>query len=219
MPACIKNIGKLLNPKPDGSWDEVTDAAILFDDKIIAYGKETDILPQAMTAEAGLMDAGGNLLTPGLIDCHTHPAFAEPRAAEFEMRCQGKSYQEIAEAGGGIRSSVRSLRAISEDNLVECMQPRLDRFLQYGVTTIEAKSGYGLSTEDEIKQLRAIRSCHENHPLDLYPTLLAAHEIPDEYRDNRDKYLEIVTNETIPAVAQTGLAKFCDVFCEDVFSP
>ena len=219
MLTCIRNIGLLLNPKPDGSWEEIRQAAILFDDKVVRYGADSEILPIAAERGAELMDAAGRLITPGLVDSHTHPAFAEPRPAEFEMRNLGKSYQEIAAAGGGIRSSVRALRAISEEELVSRMMPRLDRFLEYGTTTIEAKSGYGLSTEQELKQLRAIKHCNENHPLELVPTLLAAHEVPDEYRQDRKKYLDIVLNETIPVAAQQGLAKFCDVFCEEgVFS-
>ena len=215
MLTCIRNIGLLLNPKPDGGWEELRQAAILFDHKIIRYGAEAEILSAAEVGNAEIIQANGRLVTPGLVDSHTHPAFAEPRAAEFEMRNLGKSYQDIAAAGGGIRASVRSLRAISEDELVERMLPRLDRFLQYGTTTLEAKSGYGLSTEQELKQLRAIRHCNQEHPLDLVPTLLAAHEIPDEYRHDRAGYLDVVINETIPAVSQERLAEFCDVFCEE----
>ncbi|MBU1651837.1 imidazolonepropionase, partial [bacterium] len=213
MSILLKNIGKLLNPRSDGTWDEISQAAISFDDKVLRYGPEAAMISKAGDAE--IIDAGGKLVTPGLVDSHTHVAFAEPRQAEFEMRNAGKSYQEIAAAGGGIRSSVRSLRAISEDELVERILPRLNTFLQYGVTTIEAKSGYGLSTEHELKQLRALKSCAERHPIDIYRTLLAAHEVPDEYRDNRAKYLDIVINETIPAAAEAGLATFCDVFCEE----
>ena len=219
MLTCIKNIGLLLNPQPEGGWEEIRQVAILFDDKVIRYGADSEVLPIAADQGAELIDASGQLVTPGLVDSHTHPAFAESRVAEFEMRNMGKSYQEIAAAGGGIRSSVRTLRTISEEELISRMMPRLDRFLEYGITTIEAKSGYGLSTEQELKQLRAIKHCDENHPLELVPTLLAAHEIPDEYRQNRGKYIEVILNETIPAAAQGGLAKFCDVFCEEgVFS-
>lgn len=219
MTTCLTNIGLLLNPRANGGWEEIRDAAILFDEEVIRYGSEAEILPEATRQKAQIADAGGLLVTPGLVDSHTHPAFAEPRAAEFEMRCLGKTYQEIAAGGGGIRSSVRALRAISEDELVERMLPRLDRFLQFGITTIEAKSGYGLSTEHELKQLRAIRRCNDIHPLGLIPTLLAAHDVPDEYRGNKAKYLDLVINETIPAAAEQRLARFCDVFCEEgVFS-
>jgi imidazolonepropionase len=214
MRTCINNIGKLLNPRPDGTFDEISNAALLFDDRIILYGAESEVLKVAQKREARIIDAEGKIVTPGLVDSHTHTAFAEPRAGEFEMRNQGKSYREIAAAGGGIRSSVRSLRNLSEDELVERMLPRLDRFLQYGVTTVEVKSGYGLSTEHELKQLRAVRRCNETHPLDLVPTLLAAHEIPDEFRHDRQKYIDIVLYEIIPAAAEENFAEFCDVFCE-----
>ncbi|MFH1862949.1 MAG: imidazolonepropionase [bacterium] len=215
----LHNIGLLLNPEAEGNWEEIPNAAVLFDHEIRLVGAEAQIRAQLHNAAFKQIDAGGGLVTPGLVDSHTHPAFAEPRAAEFELRNQGRSYQEIAAAGGGIRSSVRSLQAISEDDLVLCMLPRLDQFLLYGTTTIEAKSGYGLSTENEIKQLRAIRRCQQIHPLDLVSTLLAAHEIPDEYRQNRERYLDVVVDEIIPAVAEEKLAVFCDAFCEEgVFS-
>lgn len=219
MATCIKNIGLLLNPKPGMQWEEIRDAAILFDDKIIRFGLQVDILPIVKQMQADIVDANGCLVTPGLVDSHTHPAFAEARLVDFEMRSQGKTYREIAAVGGGIRSSVRSLRAISEEDLIQRMMPRLDRFLEYGTTTIEAKSGYGLSTAEELKQLRAIKWCNDNHPLELIPTLLAAHEIPDEYRSDRRAYIDVILNETIPSVAREGLAEFCDVFCEEgVFS-
>ncbi|MCX6641039.1 MAG: imidazolonepropionase [bacterium] len=219
MPTCLKNIGKLLNPKPDGSFEEISDAAILFDREIIACGSESEILPEARVSGTEIVDAEGMLVTPGLVDSHTHPAFAEFRAGEFELRNRGSSYKEIAASGGGIRSSVRSLRALSEDELVLRMLPRLDTFLRYGITTVEAKSGYGLSLDQELKQLRALKRCGDQHPLELIPTLLAAHEIPDEYRENRRKYLDVVVNEIIPAAAENKLAQFCDVFCErGVFS-
>ncbi len=216
---CLHNIGKLLNPKADGGWEEIRQAAILFDEKILRIGAEKEVLPAAKKSGAEMLNTRGSLVTPGLVDSHTHTAFAEERAGEYLLRNQGKSYQEIAASGGGIRSSVRSLRALAEDELVARMLPRLDRFLTCGVTTIEVKSGYGLSTEHELKQLRAIRHCGELHPLQLVPTLLAAHEIPDEYRQNKATYLDIVINETIPAAAEEKLARFCDVFCEEgVFS-
>lgn len=219
MLTCLENIGLLLNPNPEGTWQEVQQAAVLFDQNIIQYGPTTQLHQLAAELGAEFFDALGCVVTPGLVDSHSHPAFAEARSAEFEMRNLGKTYREIAAAGGGILSSVRSLRKISEDELVARMLPRLDRFLLYGTTTVEAKSGYGLSTEHELKQLRAIKRCHERHPLDLVPTLLAAHEVPDEYRQNRAKYLDVVLQDTIPAAAQEGLARFCDVFCENgVFS-
>jgi imidazolonepropionase len=215
----LRNIGLLLNPREDGAWEEIRGAAILFDERIQWVGTESEIPSGAGAWKAEAVDAGGRLVTPGLVDSHTHPAFAEPRAGEFELRNRGKSYREIAAEGGGIRSSVRALRALSEDELVARMMPRLDRFLELGTTTIEAKSGYGLATEHELKQLRAIRRCQASHPLDLLPTLLAAHEVPDEFRSDKRRYLDIVIHEMIPAAAEEKLAVFCDVFCEEgVFS-
>jgi imidazolonepropionase len=131
------------------------------------------------------------------------------------MRCQGKSYREIAEAGGGIRFSVRSLRSATEEQLIIEAIPRLDRFLKNGTTTIEAKSGYGLSLGDELKMLRVIRKLNEMHQIDIIPTFLGAHEIPDEYRNRRRQYIDLIINEMIPQVAEEKLAQFCDVFCED----
>jgi imidazolonepropionase len=219
MPTCLINIARLLNPRENGTWEELESAALLFDERVVAWGEQGEVLEKAQRGGAQIVDAGNRLVTPGLVDSHTHPAFAEPRAGEFELRCQGKSYKDIAALGGGIRSSVRALRAISEDELVERMLPRLDRFLEYGTTTIEAKSGYGLSTTEELKQLCAIKRCGETHPLEMIPTLLAAHEVPDEYRSNKAQYLDLIVNETIPSVVERKLARFCDVFCEEgVFS-
>ncbi len=161
------------------------------------------------------LDAEGRLMTPGLIDSHTHPAFATTRELEFEMRSLGKTYQEIAAAGGGIRNSVRKLREISDTDLVDLVEERLNLMLSHGTTTAECKSGYGLSTEAEIKSLRAIQSASERTALQTFSTLLGAHEIPDEYRNDRETYIDLIINEMIPAVAQQKLAEYCDVFCEE----
>jgi imidazolonepropionase len=161
------------------------------------------------------LDAKHSLVTPGLIDPHTHPAFAATRELEFEMRSQGKTYQEIAAAGGGIRNSVRKLRDISESELVELVTQRLNLMLAHGTTTAECKSGYGLSTEAELKSLRAIRTASQNSPLQTFATFLGAHEIPDEYREDRESYIRLIIDEMIPEVAVGQLADFCDVFCEE----
>ncbi|MFQ5452683.1 MAG: imidazolonepropionase, partial [Candidatus Zixiibacteriota bacterium] len=144
-----------------------------------------------------------------------HPVFFGTRENEFEMRTQGKSYMEIAHSGGGIRASVRDLRTTPVNILMEKTKTRLDNFLKYGVTTIEAKSGYGLSLESEIKQLEIIRDLNQTHTLDIIPTFLGAHEIPDEYCDKREKYIDIIINEMIPAVTKENLAEFSDIFCEE----
>jgi imidazolonepropionase len=161
------------------------------------------------------LSAAGAVVSPGLVDAHTHPVFAATREMEFEMRALGKSYSQIAAAGGGIIVSVASLRKAGHDELLALARPRLDRMLRHGTTTIEAKSGYGLNVEDEIKTLEVIRILNETHPLDLVPTVLAGHEFPPEYRDDRDGYVRLITEEILPAVARRNLAEFSDVFFEE----
>ena len=180
---------------------------------IIEDGLFTEHHPKSFTDKI-FLNAHGQLLTPGLIDSHTHPAFATTRELEFEMRSQGKTYQEIAEAGGGIRNSVRTLREISEPDLADLVETRLHLMLKHGTTTAECKSGYGLSTEAELKSLRAIRTASERTPLKTFSTLLGAHEIPDEYQTDRNAYIDIIINEMIPTISQQKLAQYCDVFCE-----
>lgn len=188
--------------------------------KIVVVGKTKDVLAKVkIDRKTKIINAGDKVVLPGFVDCHTHPVFGATREEEFELRIKGKAYEEIAKAGGGIRSSVRSLRELSKEELIELALPRLDRFLSYGTTTIEAKSGYGLSLKDEIKILEVIKKLNQIHPLDLVPTFLGAHEIPDEYRDKREEYIDLLIKEMIPQVAKRKLAFFCDVFCEkNVFS-
>lgn len=165
------------------------------------------------------IDLGDRLVTPGLVDPHTHPVFFGTREDEFEWRCTGRTYVEIAAAGGGIRNSVRKLRAASEDELVRGLLRVADGFLALGTTTVEAKSGYGLSTESELRSLEAIRKAGLAHPLEFVPTFLGAHEIPDEWRHDPAAYLRLLCDEMLPEVARRGLATACDVFCEKgVFS-
>lgn len=197
----------------------VADGALFARDGIIeAVGSTSDV---AGLAEAGTVriDATGCCVAPGFVDAHTHPVFAGDRAAEYEMRVLGKTYEEIARAGGGIRSSVRRTREASEQELFEVAARRARLFLSLGTTTIEAKSGYGLTVEDEMKMLRVLRRVADETPLEVSPTLLGAHEVPDEYRERRGEYLELVIGEMIPRAAREGLAEGCDVFCEaHVFS-
>ncbi len=169
--------------------------------------------------EAERIDGSGYWAFPGYVDPHTHPVFFKTREEEFEMRIQGKSYEEIAAAGGGIRNSVRALRQASFDRLVELTYRRIREFIPYGTTTIEAKSGYGLSLKDELKSLRVLKKVSELLPITIVPTFLGAHEVPDEYRDRREAYIELLIKEMIPAVAEEKLAVFCDIFTEkNVFS-
>ncbi|HVS02664.1 MAG TPA: imidazolonepropionase [Thermoanaerobaculia bacterium] len=164
--------------------------------------------------EAARLDGAGGTLVPGLVDPHTHLPWAGTREEELVRRLAGASYQEIAAAGGGILATVRATRAASREDLVALMRRRLDTMLAWGTTTAEAKSGYGLSLADEVKQLEAIRDAAADHAVDLVPTLLAAHEVPPEHRAERRRYLDLVCEEIVPAVAEAGLARFCDVFCE-----
>lgn len=165
------------------------------------------------------LDGRGGTLVPGFVDPHTHLPWAGSREEEFAARLAGKTYQEIAAAGGGILSTVAATRRASEEELAARVRRRLDLMLAHGTTTAEAKSGYGLSLDDELKQLRAIRRAAADHPVDLVPTLLAAHEVPPEWRHDRTRYVDLICDEIVPATAQEGLARFCDVFCEHgVFS-
>ncbi|MCW5773874.1 MAG: imidazolonepropionase [Rhodospirillaceae bacterium] len=196
----------------------VENGAVLIEDGHIAFaGEERDA---AVPANARVVDCEGRWITPGLIDCHTHLVFAGDRADEFEKRLGGATYEEIARAGGGIRSTVTATRAASEDDLVAAALPRLDRLLAEGVTTIEVKSGYGLSVADELKQLAAARRLATQRAVDVRTTLLGAHALPPEYEARRADYLALVRDEMIPRAAAQGLADAVDAFCEIIaFTP
>jgi imidazolonepropionase len=173
----------------------------------------------AADAQTTIIDASGKIVLPGLVDSHTHLIFAGSRADEFELRLQGVPYQEIAAQGGGINSTVRRVREASKEQLRELAKRRLDRMLAFGVTTVEVKSGYGLSFEDETKSLEVIADLQREHPCSIVPTFMGAHEVPPEFRQNRAGYLKLVMDRMLPEVAGRKLAEFCDVFCEQgVFS-
>lgn len=161
-----------------------------------------------------VVDAGGRVVLPGFVDAHTHPVFAGNRVDEFELRASGATYQQIAAAGGGIKSTVRKTRAASEDELVAAGRRHAQWFLDGGTTTIEAKSGYGLTVEDELKMLRAIRRLGWETPLQYVPTFLGAHTVPEEFAGHAEEYVDLVINEMLPLVADDHLAEYCDVFCE-----
>ena len=194
----------------------VTEAAVaVVGDSIAAVGPE-DQLRRSYPAIT-TVDCGGRVLAPGFVDSHTHAIFGKPRYEEQELRASGLDYMEIARRGGGIHSSVRDLRGRTEDELFVMALPRLRRLAAYGVTTVEVKSGYGLTPEDELKSLRVIRRLAELLPMRLVPTWLGAHEIPREYREKsegRSEYVDLLVSTMLPGVVSEGLARFADVFCE-----
>ncbi|WLR99014.1 imidazolonepropionase [Shinella sumterensis] len=197
----------------------VENGAIAVEDGRIAFVGPESELPAAF-AGAETVDCEGRWITPGLIDCHTHLVHAGDRAHEFELRLSGASYEEIARAGGGIVSSVKALRAASEDALVRQTLPRLDALIAEGVTTVEIKSGYGLDTENELKSLRAARRIAEARDVTVRTTFLGAHALPPEMNGDKAAYIDKVVGEMLPAVAAEGLADAVDGFCEGIaFSP
>lgn len=192
----------------------IDDGALLSrDGAIVAVGATSVVAPQA-SAGAVRISARDLVVMPGFVDPHTHPVFAGTREDEYEMRAAGLTYQQIAERGGGIRSTVRKTRAASDQDLFDAALPRVRWLLEHGTTTIEAKSGYGLTLEDELKILRVIERLNRETALELIPTFLGAHEIPDEYRNDREGYIRLVIDEMLPAVAAAGLARYSDIFCE-----
>jgi len=183
--------------------------------RVVWVGRTSDLREEVRLARGGqVVDADGRVVMPGLVECHAHLAYAGDRSDEFQLRVAGTSYQEVAEAGGGIMSTVHATRAASDEVLRALTRKRLDYFLRFGVTTVEAKSGYGLSQEQELRLLEVYRDVGAAHAVDVVPTLLAAHVVPVEYLDRPDDYVKIITKKMIPAAAKHHLAKFCDAFCE-----
>lgn len=221
----LTNIGTLATPlgssaKGGGAQGEIQvlhDAWVLAEDGVIsAVGAGAP--PQVPAARA--LDCRGRLVTPGLVDAHTHLIFGGWRQHEMALKLQGVPYLDILAQGGGILSTVTATRSATQEELTEKALAALDEMLAFGTTTCEAKSGYGLCLQEELKQLRAIRGANARHPIDLVPTFMGAHALPGDYRDDREGYLRLLCREMIPAVAAEGLAKFCDVFCETgVFTP
>jgi imidazolonepropionase len=198
--------------------DELSELAIIEDgvllvegDRVAACGPRSEL---AIPADAERVDAAGRIVTPGFVDAHTHTVFAGSRAREFEMRATGESYQQITAKGGGIRATVRKTRAATEEELFDIAVKRAEWFLRCGTTTIEVKSGYGLTLPDELKILRVVARLGATGKIRCVPTFLGAHEIPDEFRSKPRDYVELIIKEMLPAVAAERLARYCDVFCE-----
>ena len=213
----LANITTLYRVPPAGDQGEVDaigDGALVWQGEEILWSGPTTELPTEFS-EAEVIDAGGGCVVPGLIDCHTHLCFGGWRGDEFAARLEGASYQDIQAAGGGINSTVQATRSASRDELVDKAAAALADMARLGVTTVEAKSGYGLNHDDEIKQLEVYRQLNEAQPLEIVPTFLGAHLVPVEYRDRRADYLALLCDELIPEVAERKLARFCDVFIED----
>ena len=217
----IQNISQLATCRAEGGQGEIhpiPDAALVWDGDTIEWvGPRAELPAQYRSAEA--LDAGGGTVVPGLVDCHTHLAFDGWRAEEFAERIAGRSYLEIARAGGGIARTVRLTRAASEENLVARAEGFLREMLALGVTTVECKSGYGLDREHELRLLRVYRRLVGRQPVRLVPTFLGAHVVPPEFRDDRAGYLSLL-EAMLPTIAEEGLARFCDVFVEQsAFTP
>ncbi len=218
----IKNASQLVTaasniPKTGKALQDlgiIKDGALgIADGTITCVGNMEEIL-RTFTADT-IIDASQKVIMPGFVDPHTHPIFVKTRENEFEMRLQGKSYKEISQTGGGIRASIQDVRNASLEELVDLGLKRINKMLEMGTTTIEAKSGYGLTTESEIKMLKAIQMINEISDMEIVPTFLGAHEYPEEYKNDHEKYIDILINEMLPAVKEQNLAEYCDIFCEE----
>lgn len=220
----ITDIGILATPEGDkpksgdaqGKINFIENAYIAVGgDKIVSIGPMAQLKNLPLPENITKIDAKGRLVTPGLVDPHTHLIFGGWRQKELSYKLKGMGYLDILGMGGGILSTVRHTRKTSLEELIEKGRKSLDRMLCHGTTTCEAKSGYGLTTEDEIKSLKAIEELNKSHPVDIVPTFMGAHAVPEEYKDNPSKFVDIIIDEMIPEVSKAKLAKFCDVFCED----
>ena len=220
----LKNIGKLVTMQGSSPFrvkEEMNNVQIIENayiavknGKILAIGVG-DIFGNMVGPNTQIHDAEGLLVTPGLIDSHTHLVHGGSRENEFAMKLNGVPYIEILNKGGGILSTVKSTKQASEKELYNKAKKSLDRMLEFGVTTVEEKSGYGLELNTEIKQLEVARALDQNHPIDLVHTFLGAHAVPVEYKQNHKEYIDILVNKMMPTIKDLGLAEFCDVFCEE----
>ncbi|MCS7177592.1 MAG: imidazolonepropionase [Candidatus Kapabacteria bacterium] len=233
MALLVTNIGQLVTVRAEGARVKVGeamqelgivhDAAMVVEERILWVGPKTEAYSLRST---GLLqweaewDVGGRVVIPGFVDAHTHMVFSGSRVEEYSQRLRGATYAEIAAAGGGIMTTVRTVRATGEEELFRQASALLWSALQHGTTTAEIKSGYGLTTADELKLLRVIRRLAQELPLRIVPTFMGAHAFPPEYRNCRSKYIELICQEMLPAVAAEGLAEYCDVFVDEgYFTP
>ena len=205
----LENIGSLVTYNSNsGIMDTLNDVEIIIDnDLILEIGNNLRKIDN-------VINCNHKLVTPGFVDPHTHPVFLNAREDEFHMRLKGATYEDIVASGGGIRSSVSDLRNVDFSLLVSKLKSRMDSFLRFGTTTVECKSGYGLSIESELKSLKAINEVNNSHPIKMIPTFMGAHAFPNEYEKNREGYVNLICDEMIPRVAKQGIAVFIDVFCE-----
>jgi imidazolonepropionase len=224
MTVCIVNIGQLVTlagpnrPRVGGELRGlgiISDAAMLIEDDRVADVGSYAELKSHIEPGVKVIDAEGRCVTPGFVDAHTHLVFAGNRADEFERRIGGATYQEIAAGGGGILRTVKLTREATEDELLAAARKHRDWMMRGGTTTLEAKSGYGLERETELRMLRVIARLNAEGPVRMVPTLLAAHTVPPEFVGRRQEYLRLVIEEIIPAVAAAGAARYCDAFCDD----
>ena len=192
----------------------IADGGMLIEDgRVVAAGSSHEI-EKTVTAATDVVDANGKVVLPGFVDAHTHPVFGGDRIDEFEMRALGATYEQIAESGGGIRSTVRKTRAASEEELLLQAKKHASWFLRGGTTTVEAKSGYGLTIDDELKLLRVIRRLNAETLIEFVPTFLGAHAVPDEFRNAPEQYVALIIHKMLPRVVEEQLAESCDIFCE-----
>lgn len=213
----LRNISQLATCPPDTPQQDaglIKNAALVWTDGLVRWvGHHADM--PAKFQDEPVVDCERRLVVPGLVDCHTHLCFGGWRGDEFELRLRGASYREIAQAGGGIASTVAATRGASLGELQRKAESILDEMLAMGITTVECKSGYGLDEANELKQLEVYRRLNDCHVIDLVPTFLGAHIIPPEYSDQRDRYVKLLCEELIPLIAREGLARFCDAFVEE----
>jgi imidazolonepropionase len=223
MPIAVLHAAQLVTlsgPKGPRVRNQMRDLAIIADGgmliengRVVATGTSGEIA-KTMPPGTDVVEADGKVVLPGFVDAHTHPVFGGDRVDEFEMRAEGATYEQIAERGGGIRSTVRKTRAATEEELLTQAKKHANWFLRGGTTTIEAKSGYGLTLDDELKQLRVIRRLNAETPIEFVPTFLGAHAVPDEFHNAPEQYVALVIHKMLPRVAEEHLAESCDIFCE-----